>query len=93
MRFAVIICVGLTLSACVDWPDIPGETSQAQDAPWPTLRPLSEVLSGTTGTISVLDGETLAARASALRARADVLRRPVADDAAFEAMRARMAAF
>ena len=80
----------MLLVACGDWPDLGDETSQGQAAPWPVLRPLDEILEGTGGTLSEADGQRLAARAAGLRARASILRRPVEDDAAFEAMRARL---
>lgn len=92
MRVFALLFASIVLSACSDWPDI-GPARVSQDAPWPRLLPLDAFLDAPEQRIEDGDAERLAARAAALRSRAAVLRRPAGDDAAFEAIRARMAAF
>ncbi len=82
------------LAACGDWPDIetPG-ASRGTIGDWPVLGSLSNGNSSGPAADPQNDaGEALSARATSLRARAAILRTPVADQAAFEALRARLAA-
>ncbi len=98
MRSVICLLLSFILASCGDWPDVGGETGRARSTEWPTLLPLAGILDAQTGVQSggaqsgAAEGEALAARAAGLRARAAVLRTPVADDQAFEALRARLAA-
>lgn len=79
------------LAACGSWPNLPETASQDRAAAWPELRPLSELLAPVEdGEASAEAADQLAARAGDLRRRAAILRSPVTDDAAFEALRARL---
>ena len=84
------LIASLSLGACSDWPDTGLQSDAARNAPWPRLVPISDVLAVPADRIAEGDTEALVARAAALRARADILRQPVAGDAAFEAMRQRL---
>jgi hypothetical protein len=79
------------LCSCGPWPDTSGVPLARQDQPWPQLLPLDPILdpAGPPPT-SDAEARALSARAAALRMRAAVLRRPVEDDAAMEALRARL---
>ena len=86
MRRFGFLCAILFLSGCVDWPDVPvSPTADAAD--WPELLPLDEIGAPPTVTDNDAAIETLENRAEALRARAQVLRQPVEDDAAMERLR------
>ena len=79
------------LAACADWPDVPAPDGAEAARGWPALLPISELLTRA-GPDAGPDEQTedLAARAEALRRRAALLRTPVADDDAFEALRSRL---
>lgn len=80
------------LTACGDWPEVPGSVAQGRSGSWPALVPLTDVIGlPTEGATGQDEAGRLDARADALRARAAVLRAPVPDSDAFEALRARMA--
>lgn len=80
------------LAACGAWPDVPAPGAQGGTGAWPALVPLSEVIAAQPeGATGEADATELSARAEALRRRADLLRAPVADGDAFEALRALMA--
>lgn len=88
-RIFVIIC--LTVSACGEWPDLGAPMLEQSSRDWPTLLPLSEVISG--GSFAVAqdsDAERLANRAAALRARARIMRSNAGDIDAMEALRSRL---
>lgn len=88
-RISVIIC--LTLSACGDWPDVGAPALEQSSRDWPTLLPLSEVVSG--GTFAAAqddDAVRLSNRAAALRARARIMRTNAGDPDAMEALRSRL---
>lgn len=77
----------LFLTACGSWPDVGGPTL-SRDASWPTLQPLSELIAeGAVTPASNDDAARLAARAAALRARAEVLRSDASD---MESLRRRL---
>lgn len=80
------------LAACGDWPDLPETGTARADTGWPDLLPLSAVLPDVgTATAQAETAEDLASRAEGLRRRATLLRTPVEDQEAFEALRARIA--
>ena len=87
MRFALIVF--LVLSACGDWPDAGGPPLAQDNRPWPTLVPISDIPAGTALSPGE-DATRLAARASALRSRAALMRRNVSDRDDIEALRARL---
>lgn len=79
------------LTACGGWPDLPETQQRTASGTWPELLPEAALFPATEGAdTGDDDAEALAARAEALRRRAGVLRTPVPDDAAFEALRARI---
>lgn len=81
----------ILLSACGSWPDVPSPVAQGRDGAWPALVPLAGVLSENVGEeTGQEEADLLAARAEALRRRAALLRTPVDDTDAFEALRARI---
>ena len=90
MRIALLAL--LFLAGCGTWPDTSDVPLARQDQPWPRLLPLDPILDPA-GPAPTGDAEAraLSARAAALRARAAVLRGPVEDEAAMEALRARLA--
>ena len=82
----------ISLAACGGWPVLPETARQSQGGTWPELLPMSEIMeSSASSDISDDDARQLVARADALRRRASILRAPVPDGAAFEALRQRMA--
>ena len=88
-RLALISC--LVMAACSDWPDAGGPTLERRSSDWPALLPLSQLIE--TGTVSAAEddeAERLAARAAALRAKAQILRSNAGDADAMEALRARL---
>lgn len=84
-RFALFLTIPLVavlLAGCSDHPGMGGGMSpRVQAADYPTLLPLSPLLSSIPATGEDFGIGTLAARASALRARAARLRRTVVDPA------------
>lgn len=91
MRLIVMISLVLGLAACGDWPNVPGTAGNRSEG-WPALAPLSDVERGLATVPGAPEEEAtrLAARADALRRRAAILRAPVPDQDAFEALRARL---
>jgi hypothetical protein len=85
----MLVCVLLT-SSCGAWPDIE-PSSQTQNGTWPTLLPLDQVAGARQASPTQAEAQRLAARAANLRARAQIMRQTVADQEAFEALRARLA--
>ena len=87
-RIRLVICLGL--AACAQWP-LPEETGgRATTGTWPELLPLSQSLPNpqpVTDANPDEQAQALLDRAAALRARARLMRRPVADQAAFERLR------
>ena len=91
MRQIPVIALFFLLSGCGGWPDVPGTAPQSRGGAWPELLPMSEIMdASTTGIATDEAAAALAARADALRRRAWILRSPVEDDAAFEALRRRI---
>jgi hypothetical protein len=91
MKWASAISICLLLTACGGWHDLDERVSPAQTRDWPRLLPLSDLLAGREEPVSgEEDALRLSARADALRRRAAVLRTPVGDADAFEALRARI---
>ena len=93
MRFLPIslLCFGLALTACSDWPDVPEPEGSVTSAGWPSLLPLDELgraPSGSQDDLALFDD--IEARAARLRLRAAVLRAPVTDQASFDRLRARL---
>lgn len=80
------------MAACGPWPDVPAPGAQSRNDAWPALMPLSDVIAAPVEReAGEVEADRLAARADALRRRAALLRTPLADSEAFEALRARMA--
>ena len=86
MRYASLALAFAFLTSCVDWPDIPA-SSDADAADWPSLLPVDEIGAPPETEDREQAIETLQNRAATLRARAEVLRRPVGDDEAMERLR------
>jgi hypothetical protein len=87
---AMILCTFL-MSACGEWPDVPYSTASQANAAWPTLVAIEDALPVAGSALSPEQGaEALALRAADLRRRAALLRSPVADQEAFERLRARL---
>jgi hypothetical protein len=84
---ASVFCLGL--AACGAWPDVPSPSGARAGAGWPELVPLSDLTGGRTATGDE-GAEPLAERAASLRQRAELMRAPVRDGDAFEALRARL---
>ena len=76
----------LVLASCISWPDIP-ESASVASSEWPSLAPLDEIGEDPVDLDREMATERLIARSERLRARADLLRRPVADDDAMERLR------
>ena len=72
MTRALILC--LTLSACASFPGVDAAASKAT-GPAPALLPMDELLAQTGQPRAETAGNSLTARAAALRARAAALRR------------------
>ncbi|NNL74514.1 MAG: hypothetical protein HKP29_14220 [Silicimonas sp.] len=91
MRAVLSIFVAFGLAGCGDWPDLP-DTPGSRSGGWPRLAPLSDLERGLGAPTAASDEDAarLAARAEALRRRAAVLRTPVPDQDAFDALRARV---
>ena len=87
MRF--IAPIFLLLAACGDWPDAGGPPIARDTRPWPVLLPIEQI-GGAPLTLGREDAERLAARASALRARAAILRQNATTREEMEALRARL---
>ncbi len=87
----LLAIVAVLLSACGSWPELDAPLRNDPGA-WPVLLPLDDVsgLSDNDGSAQS-EAQRLASRAAALRARAAVMRRPVSDGDAMEALRARLA--
>ena len=72
------IILGLTLSACAEFPEVDAALAQgAPDPDYPELLPFEQLLEADDPRLMEGDDAALAARAAELRARADGLRRPV----------------
>ena len=84
-RFALMLLPFL-LVACVSWPDVP-TTQSTETAAYPTLLPLEQIGQPSSDLEREAATEEILARANGLRARANVLRRPVPDDDAMERLR------
>lgn len=93
MRTAIILlCFGLGLTGCADFPELDGAISdKGRAAGYPSLLPVGQLMAHTDAPtrLDAQTGAQLAARAAALRKRADTLRRIRIIDAA---ARSRMAA-
>ena len=90
MRVSLAILF-LCLAGCGQWPDEALPDQQSRNAPWPELKPLSDLIAPEDTEITgEEDALRLAARADGLRRRAALLRTPVADEDDFEALRARV---
>lgn len=91
MRAAPILFLAF-LAGCSGWPDTGAPPLSRRGGDWPKLEPLSEILAERgIPEASVRDAATLEARAGALRQRAALMRQAIADQDAFEALRARLA--
>ena len=82
MRRLPFVTLLLALAACSDFPDLDAEISpEARAAGYPDLVPLAEVTDRRKkARTTAEDGERLAARAAALKARARLLRGVRIDD-------------
>ena len=86
----VFLCLSFGLFGCSDWPDASQVGDVQSDGPWPSLVPTADLFA-TLPPARSGEADQLAARATALRARAAVLRRSVATRDEMEALRARIA--
>ncbi|MYG25741.1 MAG: hypothetical protein F4213_06905 [Boseongicola sp. SB0677_bin_26] len=91
MRFALVSTV--LLAGCVDWPDTGSAPSLDEDAPWPILKPIDDVIEpqsaakpGDGNQFNALD-----ARAARLKRQARTMRREIADPDDIEALRRALA--
>jgi len=90
--YRVLALLVLVLAAsCADWPDVETPRPSRAAVGWPELIPIAELPTSTASANEEVSNEILLARAAALRNRAAVLRRPVADSEAFERMRSLLA--
>ena len=90
-RIAPCLLCCLALAACGAWPDVPLGVQRDPGGTWPVLRPSAELLAEAPPvTQDDQAAENLNSRAEALRRRADLMRAPVPDGDAFEALRARI---
>lgn len=87
---AIALFSCLALISCAQWPDLPPSDTVSR-AEWPRLLPLDSVLSMPPESAEPPEeaAARLSARAESLRARAAVLRAPVASPESFEELRAR----
>ena len=91
MRRMALSLVCLPLLACGGWPDLGAPTLERSKRDWPDLLPLSQLVAeGGIEAASDEDARRLAARAAALRSRAQILRTDAGDADAMEALRARL---
>ncbi|MDD9921484.1 MAG: hypothetical protein OXQ92_04260 [Boseongicola sp.] len=78
----------IVLSACTDWPDVPNASLERGQSSWPSLVPSSNMPTGVFGgDQNTQPIEQLLARTRALRARAQIMRRPVNNQDELEALR------
>ena len=91
MRIALVSTV--LLAGCVDWPDTGGAPSPDESGPWPTLKPIDEVIETQSpaqpGAGNQLDA--LNARATRLTSQARTMRRKIANPDDIEALRSELA--
>lgn len=80
------------LAACGEWPDSGGPPISRAPGDWPEFLPLTELLADPGPAPEGEEAATraLLARAEALRARAALLRTPIAGQDDFDALRARL---
>lgn len=78
------------LVACSTWPDIPSSAA-SETGPWPELQPFGQIGQPSADPERDAANQDVEARAASLRARANVLRRPVPDDDAMERLRQSLA--
>lgn len=91
MHRTASLALALALCACGAWPDLPEAAERTSTGGWPRLQPLDELIGDTApGSASDEAALELTARADALRRRAELLRAPVPDADAFEALRLRI---
>ena len=91
MRWATAFPICVFLTACGGWHDLDEPVGATHSASWPGLLPLADLMSDSEEPVfGEGDALQLSVRADALRRRAAVLRTPVADADAFEALRARI---
>ena len=77
--------------SCGDWPDLPETPRGSTPDTWPALLSEAELFPELEPDPSIeKDAAILAARAAALRRRADLLRTPVENEADFERLRNRI---
>ncbi|MEK6216725.1 MAG: hypothetical protein N2B03_05845 [Boseongicola sp.] len=82
----------LSVSACVEWPDVNTPLASRGTASWPELQPISDLpASATTSNEATNANAALQARAAALRRRAILMRRTVTDQTDFDRLRAALA--
>lgn len=89
---SVLTALTLGLAACGEWPDVPSPTGAEVTGTWPVLQPLSELVAPPDNSQEEeAASEALLERAEALQRRAAILRTPVPDEDAFDALRDRLA--
>jgi hypothetical protein len=91
LRSLLILCVGLALAGCVEWPDVPEPEGVVTSGAWPTLLPMADLKASPVVTDADLAAfETMEVRAARLRQRAALLRSPVTDQDSFDRLRNRL---
>lgn len=77
---AILIALGLAVSGCTQFPELDATaTPGVAEAPYPDLLPLGLLLGGAPMRATPDMSANVVSRAAALRARAQVLQRPVID--------------
>ncbi len=91
MRIALVSTV--LLAGCVDWPDTDSAPSLDENAPWPILKPIDEVIEPQSAAKPGVGNQlnALNARAARLQRHARTMRRKIADPGDIEALRSELA--
>lgn len=87
MTRTLILC--LCLAGCADWPEASRTPTLQEAGAWPRLVPTADLFA-TLPEARGDQGQSLSARAAALRARAAILRRSAGSQDEIEAIRARL---
>jgi len=93
MRVDLILLLSLlSVSGCVEWPDVDTPLASRGTASWPELQPTSDLPASATTSNEVTNANaSLQARAAALGRRAKLMRRTVTNQTDFERLRAALA--
>jgi hypothetical protein len=93
MRVDLILLFSLlSVSGCVEWPDVDTPLASRGTASWPELQPTADLPAPTTtGNEVTIANAALQARAAALGRRAILMRSAVTNQTDFERLRAALA--